>query len=575
MLFVYHFLNDIDVLQGGNIMFYSFGRYKLDTCSHELLHQGEGVKIKPLIYKLLIYMLENSNRVLSRNELIQHVWKARIISDSAISAAISTARHAIGDSGKQQKLIKTVSGHGYRFVAPLTRHAATEVDITSSNIKTPTCDSVEVLQQSPSLIINKASQDQKYQQLVKSVTKKTVPLSLPDQPSIAVMDFIALKNGPMQHLSAYGLTIEINAGLARLSQLFVIARASSAHLFQMNLSPTQIGQRLGVRYLLYGHTKVVNRRIEVMLTLVDTSTCAEIWSEHFRFVQDDIPSVQNDMIAEIVAVVNGTIERAEIKRSFLIPTENLSAWEHYYRGLWHMHQTCIENCNTAHYHFQQALAQDARFSRAYAGLSFTYSSRVLLDYRAAVNSSELKKAKNSALQGIAYDRNDPSTFFSLGRSFWLSGNHEQCITECNQGLSLATQDILGLGVKSMSATLACHDKQAHESLQLAYRISPFNPMMFAMNSIYALSLVHQQKYDRAVILSLRAINDPNAYYLTYATASICHELAGYSARAKGYAREVLKRYPKFTITTYQRLLRHTDKATCERIAEAMHKAGLP
>ncbi len=552
-----------------NVIAYRFDDYSFNLQTHELFYKNTPQKkLKPLIFKLLQFMLENPQRVLTREELIREVWDARSISDSALSAAMSATRTAIGDSGKQQKYIKTVSGSGYRFVV--------DIDCVTSNeplMATPkecqTC-------QTPSpIIIHNISQEEKYQQLIDSSKQASAPLSLPDNPSIAVMDFTVLKKSKKQCLFTYGLTIEINATLARLSQLFVIARTSSAHLSQLNLPPEQIGQQLGVRYLLYGYTKVINRQIEVVLTIVDVINSAEIWSDNFSFVEDDIPSVQNNIITEIVEVVNGTIEQAEIKRSFLIPTENLSAWEHYYRGLWHMYQTRLEDCNTAHYHFQQALAQDTRFSRAYAGLSFTYSSRVLLDYRSAEIDSKLKKASDYALQGIAYDRNDPSAFFSLGRTFWLSGHHEQCITECNQGLILATQDTMGLGVKSISATLAGHDKQAYESLQLAYRINPFNPMMFAINSIHAISLVHQQKYDKAVIWSLRAINDPNAYYLTYATAAICHELAGHSTRAKGYAKEALKRYPKFTINTYQRLMKHTDKATSGRIEGAMLKAGFP
>lgn len=233
------------------------------------------------------------------------------------------------------------------------------------------------------------------------------------------MDFIALKNSPEQQLSAYGLTMEINAGLARLSQLFVIARASSEHLSSINLLPAQIGQQLGVRYLLYGHTKTVNRRIEVILSLVDASSSEEIWSEDFNVIQDDILAIQNDMIAEIVTAIDYRIEQAEVARSFLIPTENLSAWEHYYRGLWHMNQTSIEGCNTAQHHFQKALTQDERFSRAYAGLSYTYSSRVLLDDTPSKNNTYLKKSSNYAKKGILYNTRDPMSFFSLGRSFWI------------------------------------------------------------------------------------------------------------------------------------------------------------
>ena len=97
------------------------GDYEISTDTHELLHKGQVQKIEPLVFKLLTFMLENSNRVLSHDELINAVWKTSVISNSALNAAISAARHAIGDTGQKQQCIKTVSGSGYRFIAGFKR----------------------------------------------------------------------------------------------------------------------------------------------------------------------------------------------------------------------------------------------------------------------------------------------------------------------------------------------------------------------------------------------------------------------------------------------------------------------
>ena len=113
-------------------MIFTLGDYVIDANTHELLNNGLPQKIEPLIFKLLLFMLQNSDRMLSRDELIKGVWKSHVISDSALFAAISAARHAIGDNGKKQLSIKTVSGSGYRFIAPFKCTASLKTPLAAS-----------------------------------------------------------------------------------------------------------------------------------------------------------------------------------------------------------------------------------------------------------------------------------------------------------------------------------------------------------------------------------------------------------------------------------------------------------
>jgi adenylate cyclase len=193
----------------GDFVLYTIGNYTINLQTHEICYKKIPQKIKPLIFKLLLFMLENPQRVLTRDELILKVWNSRFISDSALSAAISVARSALGDSGKQQKYIQTISGHGYRFIGTFSYQEKEEA--SPNNLFRATNS------------IRNISKDDKYQLIVNKVNQKPESLTVPDKPSIAIMNILAMKDDPEQQLSAYGLTIEINAGLSRLSHLFVIA----------------------------------------------------------------------------------------------------------------------------------------------------------------------------------------------------------------------------------------------------------------------------------------------------------------------------------------------------------------
>ena len=325
-------------------------KYQFCTDKQELLYKGIPQEIEPQIFRLLVFMLSNPDRVLSRAELVRQVWKSSVISDSAISAAISSARRAIGDTGYKQKYIKTVSGSGYRFIAKFRRDTGKKTQIVSSITRPKT-----------------------------SFPQVSEIIELPDKPSIAVMDFVNTGGEKRGDLFAFSLTTEINAYLARIPHFFVIARASSTHVSKKGLLPQAIYRCLGVRYLVYGNIHYSPHRLRLTLSIVNAIENTEIWSEHYDRSLEDIIQTQDEIAHSIVVAIDSAIEHAEIARAFQSPFKNLSAWESYYRGIWHMQQTKNQDVKLAKEFFEKSIALMPRFSRAYAGLSYIHTNRVLLN----------------------------------------------------------------------------------------------------------------------------------------------------------------------------------------------------
>lgn len=100
-------------------MIYKFGNCELDTDLYALHRDGQRIHIRQKAYRLLNYLLENRNRVVSKNELCDSVWDGRCVSDTTIESTVMTARQAVGDSGETQQIIQTLQCYGYRFVVPL------------------------------------------------------------------------------------------------------------------------------------------------------------------------------------------------------------------------------------------------------------------------------------------------------------------------------------------------------------------------------------------------------------------------------------------------------------------------
>ncbi len=100
-------------------MKYTFDAFELDTALRELSVDGSAIRIEPKVFELLLHLIAHRTRVVSKNELVSSVWEGRFISDAAMSSAIRSLRRALGDDGKSQRYIRTLHGHGFRFIAPV------------------------------------------------------------------------------------------------------------------------------------------------------------------------------------------------------------------------------------------------------------------------------------------------------------------------------------------------------------------------------------------------------------------------------------------------------------------------
>src|SRR5262245_23827985 len=161
-----------------------FEDYALDTDRRELRRGDVLLSVEPKVFDLLVHLIGNRERVISKDDLIGAIWNGRIVSESTLASCINVARNAIGDSGEHQRLIKTLPRKGFRFVGEVREGS----ELTTA-LRRPT-------------------------------------LNLPDRPSIAVLAFANLSSDPEQEYFTDGIVGDIITELARFPELFVIARNS-------------------------------------------------------------------------------------------------------------------------------------------------------------------------------------------------------------------------------------------------------------------------------------------------------------------------------------------------------------
>src|SRR5262249_26053983 len=267
----------------------------------ELRQGAVAVPVEPKVFDLLAYLIENRERVASKDDLIAAIWGGRIVSESALTSRINAARCAIGDTGAEQRLIKTFTRKGLRFVGAVREEAKTETVAAA-------------------VFGDAATQQRKPE------------LSLPDKPSIAVLPFANLNGDPQQDYFSDGITEDITTELSRFSDLMVIGRNSAFQYKGKAVDLRQIGRELGARYVLEGSVRRSGDRVRITAQLIDAMIGAHRWGERYDRDLHDVFAVQDEVARAIVAILAAHVNRAEIERALLKPPAAWEAYEYYLRG---------------------------------------------------------------------------------------------------------------------------------------------------------------------------------------------------------------------------------------------------
>ena len=305
-------------------MIYRFDDYCLDIDRQELRCGETPVAIEPQVFDLLKLLIDNRDRVVSKDDLIAEVWRGRIVSDSTLTSRIAAARQAIGDSGDSQRLIRTVARKGVRFVG------AVQGDPAAAETPAPL---------------------------------------LPGKPSIAVLPFDNMSGDAEQKFFADGVAEDIITALSRYPSLFVIARNSSFSFSGRHVDIKQVGRDLGVRYVLEGSLRRSANRVRVTAQLIEADSGNHVWAERYDRELSDIFAVQDEIAQATAGAIAPAIDRAERQRAARKAPASLDSWGAYQRGLWHLGQATAEDDAQAATFFQRGAELDPLFSGNYIGLS--------------------------------------------------------------------------------------------------------------------------------------------------------------------------------------------------------------
>jgi TolB-like protein len=518
---------------------YLFENYAFDTDRRELHRGADVVSVAPQVFDLLDYLIRNRERVVSKDELINAIWDGRNVSDAALTTRLNAVRITIGDSGEEQRLIKTLPRKGFRFVGTV-REAQRPLSVAVTDIPAE--------QPKPAL-------------------------PLPDKPSLAVLPFTNLSSDPEQEYFADGMVEDIITGLSRSKSLFVIARHSSFTYKGKDVDIKQVGRELGVRYVLEGSVREAGNRVRITGQLIDATTGAHLWADRFDSQLEDIFDLQDQVTSCVIGAIFPQLERAEIERAKRKPTESLQAYDYYLRALSSFYQFTREQNIEALRLSQAANVIDPEFAAAYAIGAYSYLQRKFFGWRTDA-AQERVEAGQLVKRAIELDKDDPTVLARAGQVISeLLGEVEEGAALVSRAIDLDPNLVVARYSRAGKHLWLGEVDAALEQFHVAVRLSPLDPLLFFAQTGIAYAHFLAGRYDDGSSWARSAVlQRPNYLHAQFILAA-CLAMSGRVEEARVVCARLMQLKPVLRISKITaKFCRAED---IERLSQAYRMAGIP
>jgi TolB-like protein len=519
---------------GNGSLRYLFENYAFDTDRRELHRGADIITIAPQVFDLLEYLIRNRESVVSKDDLINAIWSGRSVSDAALTTRLNVARSVIGDSGEEQRLIKTLPRKGFRFVGTVREaHRPAGAAVTSNGVETA--------------------------------------LTLPDKPSIAVLPFANLSDDTEQEYFADGIVEDITIALSRFHWLFVIARNSSFTYKGRAVEVKRVGRELGVQYVLEGSIRNAKNRIRIAGQLIDARTGVHLWADRFEGDLSDIFALQDELTVNVVSAIQPKLLQAEIELAVRRPN-NLSAYDLYLRALPHYYLMTGEGMAEALRLLSRALEIDPRYGAA-ASLAVFCRTLILIQGWAIDPLSEIQEVTRLSQLALSSDENDPDALAVVGwATAYLTGDFDAATEMLDRAVALNPNSAIAWNYRGTACQFMGQAEEALRSFERGLRLSPLDPMLYGTFAVMGFAFISLRRFDEAVAAAKKSLRKKQTFTTAYRCLAAALAHLGRDAEASEAVRRILEIEPDFRISEWAARTRQWRSGL---LVDGLRKAGLP
>ncbi len=403
-----------------------------------------------------------------------------------------------------------------------------------------------------------------------SVERMAFPL--PDKPSIAVLPFDNLTGDPNQEYFSDGLTDSLITALSQVSNLFVIARNSTFTYKGNPVKVQTVAQDLGVRYVLEGSVQRSGDRVRINAQLVDALNGRHIWAEEYDRDAADIFALQDDIKENVVLALNVKLIEGEQARIWRRETKSFEAYLLYLQAKKLLLKPSKSAIPRARQLYQKALDLDPEYTEALEEIGWSHSIAFRFGWT-KTPAADLARAEALARKVMEMDPEHPGGYNLLGDILVTKGRHDEGVALCERAVALAPNKSEANAVCARINVLAGNAERALELTETAMRLSPYYPNYY----LFSLGAAHQMlgNLEKSIAAFEAAVERAPRAPWPYVNLAATYAMAGRDEAARAAGAEVLKRFPKFSVSGWAKRLRSRDASHRRRILDALLKAGLP
>ena len=512
-------------------MQFLFDDHVLDVARRELSRGVEPVAVEPQVFDLLVYLVENRDRVVSKDDLIASIWGGRIVSESTLASRINAARKAVGDSGGRQKLIRTFARKGFRFVGQLHEEAAATA-----------AEPVQTI------------------------------FSLPDRPAIAVLPFVNMSGEPEQEYFSDGISEDIITALSKLRWFFVIARNSSFNYKSKAFHMKQVADELGVGYLVDGSVRKGGDRVRITVQLNDVATGSTLWAERYDRDLADVFAVQDEITEAIVAAIEPQLYAVENFHAQRKLPDSMDAWDLVMRALSYYWRVTRQDNVVAQALLEKATAIDPSYGQALGVLAASHTFGAHMGWQDMA--ATVPVAERAALAAIRADSEDPWAHYALGCAYLFPRRFDDSLAEFELALRLNPNFSMAQGYYGLALAYCGRWEEADVAARRALRLSPRDPFSAIYCGIAGYAQFVGQNYEAAMQLAREATRQRSDFVGGHRVLTAAAAMAGQDDVAKAALLELRRAQPNISLAWIAEQMPIQQDADRAHYLDAFRRAGL-
>jgi TolB-like protein len=528
---------------GNTALQFQFANHQLDTDRRELRRGGEIVAVEPQVFDLLVHLVRHRDHVVTKDDLFEHIWQGRIVSESTLTSRINAARKAVGDSGHAQSVIRTIARKGFRFVGEVRMPAAAAPPAATG---------------------------------AGDVSPQTAPVTaaLPvlDRPAIAVLPFVNMSGDQEQDYFADGISEDIITALSKLRWFYLMARNSSFAYKGKSVHLKQIGEELGVDYVVEGSVRKDGDHVRITAQLNDVATGGHLWAERYDRALADVFAVQDEITQSIVAAIEPQLYAAENFRAQRKAPDNIDAWGLVMRALAHYWRVTRADNLVAQALLEKAISFDRHYGQALGLLAACHTFSAHMGWEEMDRALEV--AERSALSAIHADSEDAWAHYALASVYLFNRRFDDSLAEFELALRLNPNFSPARGVYGVALAYCGRWEDGDRAAREALRLSPRDPFAAIYDGVAAYCQFLGRNYAEAIRFAREGLRQRSDFVGAHRVLTAAAAMAGEMELAKSALAETRRAQPNISLAWLASEMPFKLDADREHYLEAFRRAGL-